>query len=295
MARFAERLQDTRETSGLTLRQLSRRSGFSPATLSTAESGRRLPSWDVTAAFVAGCGETDTGRWRGLWEAAREEAAGAGAPPSAGEAEQADGRTPGPDGPNTDRTADGPPAGTDADPAVTPRRGLLRRTWPMAVVALISSAATALGLLLATPADKSLPAAQDGSDPKPYDCPADATNLDQVPVVLPQETVIDGRVQPSGTVLGTVTLRHSARCGGAWSRFDPDGTVFTQPNQGTVTTRAVRTSDGTYTQFHLGHIDQSYADLLLTGIGCVEAHATVTVANDGVTAEGVTQCLPKLA
>ncbi|MFE6871413.1 hypothetical protein ACFVFS_33260 [Kitasatospora sp. NPDC057692] len=68
---------------------------------------------------------------------------------------EADGGSPGPDDPEADRTADGPPAGAGADPGATPRPGLRRRVWPMAVVALISPAATALGLLTATPADTS--------------------------------------------------------------------------------------------------------------------------------------------
>ncbi|MET8546324.1 helix-turn-helix domain-containing protein [Kitasatospora sp. NPDC004799] len=138
------------------------------------------------------------------------------------------------------------------------------------------------------------PSVQDGTDPKPHGCAEDAGNLDQAPVVLPQETVIDGRLQPAGTALGTVSLRYSARCAAAWSRFDPAEQIFSQPNQGTVTTRTLRTNDGTYTQFHLGHVDQSYSDLLLTGMGCIEARATVLVANGTVAAEGSTRCLPKL-
>ncbi|MFD8481153.1 hypothetical protein [Kitasatospora sp. NPDC059673] len=69
--------------------------------------------------------------------------------------------------------------------------------------------------------------------------------------------------------------------------------MFGDPGQGTVSTTTLRTADSTSSTFHLGHIDQSYPDLLLTGLGCIEAHASVVVANGGVTANGSTKCLPK--
>jgi transcriptional regulator with XRE-family HTH domain len=55
----------------MTLRQVAARSGYSPATLSMAESGRRFPSWEVLEAFVQSCG-ADPGEWRPLWRSAAE-------------------------------------------------------------------------------------------------------------------------------------------------------------------------------------------------------------------------------
>jgi transcriptional regulator with XRE-family HTH domain len=70
VVRFAAKLRQARESAGLTLRKLAEGSGYSASTLSTAENGKKLPSWDVVEAFVRTCGETDIPRWRGWWEAA---------------------------------------------------------------------------------------------------------------------------------------------------------------------------------------------------------------------------------
>lgn len=72
VVRFAIRLREARESAGLTLRELAKISGYSHSTLSLAESGRRLPSWQVAGAFLQACGQQDVGRYRGLWEAAAE-------------------------------------------------------------------------------------------------------------------------------------------------------------------------------------------------------------------------------
>src|SRR5438067_972612 len=68
---FARQLRDARDASGLTLRQLAAVSGYSPAALSQAESGRRFPTWDLTAAFVKSCGQ-EPAEWRQLWSLARQ-------------------------------------------------------------------------------------------------------------------------------------------------------------------------------------------------------------------------------
>src|SRR5579859_5126109 len=71
---LAEALRRLRDQRGMTLRQVAARSGYSLATLSMAESGRRFPSWEVLAAFVQSCG-ADPGEWRPLWlSAAQSEA-----------------------------------------------------------------------------------------------------------------------------------------------------------------------------------------------------------------------------
>jgi tetratricopeptide (TPR) repeat protein/DNA-binding XRE family transcriptional regulator len=74
VARFGWRLRDLRQASGMTLRQLESVAGYARSTLSAAESGSRLPSWDVTEAYVRGCGQRDLGRWRGWWEMLAETA-----------------------------------------------------------------------------------------------------------------------------------------------------------------------------------------------------------------------------
>jgi transcriptional regulator with XRE-family HTH domain len=70
-AEFARRLRDLRDASGLTLRLLAIKSGYSQGALSQAESGRAVPSWEITTAFIQVCGD-DPSLWRQLWEVARE-------------------------------------------------------------------------------------------------------------------------------------------------------------------------------------------------------------------------------
>ena len=74
-AELARRLRALRAGRGMTLRELAARSGYSLATLSNAESGRRVPSWEVLAAFVQSCGH-DPAQWRQLWEVARSSDSG---------------------------------------------------------------------------------------------------------------------------------------------------------------------------------------------------------------------------
>ncbi|MCF6475425.1 helix-turn-helix domain-containing protein, partial [Nonomuraea sp. MG754425] len=50
--RFALRLRELRAGRGLTIRRLADRAGYAPSTLSKAESGEQVPSWEVTEAFV---------------------------------------------------------------------------------------------------------------------------------------------------------------------------------------------------------------------------------------------------
>jgi transcriptional regulator with XRE-family HTH domain len=67
VADFAQQLRLLRQHAGLTLRQLTARTGLSTATLSVAASGRKLPTWEVARAYVQACGG-DTDDWRVRWE-----------------------------------------------------------------------------------------------------------------------------------------------------------------------------------------------------------------------------------
>jgi transcriptional regulator with XRE-family HTH domain len=53
---FAAALQRVRRQAGLTYRELADHAHYSHAHLVRATSGKHLPSWDVTAAFLTGCG-----------------------------------------------------------------------------------------------------------------------------------------------------------------------------------------------------------------------------------------------
>jgi hypothetical protein len=146
---------------------------------------------------------------------------------------------------------------------------------------------------LTPPASPSPTHVEDGTDPKASRCD-DARTLDSQPVILRQPARIDGRPITPGTTVGTVTLRFSPRCAGAWTRFDPAAGLFTDPSQGTVTVQASRPAEGAQATWRLGHIDQTYGDLLLTGMGCVQAHVVVNIFDGAATADGSTLCLPKM-
>jgi hypothetical protein len=68
---FAADLRKLREEAGNpTYRKMAIHAFFSKATLSAAASGNRMPSWEVTVAYVAACGG-DVEQWRTSYEATR--------------------------------------------------------------------------------------------------------------------------------------------------------------------------------------------------------------------------------
>ncbi|NXY96816.1 hypothetical protein HYE82_20990, partial [Streptomyces sp. BR123] len=81
LLRFAAALRRLRHEAGSPpYRRLAVRAHYSVATLSEAAAGRRLPSLDVTLAYVRACGG-DTGEWERRWHAvAAELSAGRGEP-----------------------------------------------------------------------------------------------------------------------------------------------------------------------------------------------------------------------
>ncbi|MEV7596026.1 helix-turn-helix transcriptional regulator [Kitasatospora sp. NPDC089797] len=102
-AEFALRLRTLRERAGTpTFAAMSRRVHRSTTVLSEAAGGVDLPTWATVEAFLAACGERDTGPWRERWEQARdalEEPAAPGGGPA------------------------GPPGAADARPVVAPAPG----------------------------------------------------------------------------------------------------------------------------------------------------------------------------
>ncbi|MFI2666834.1 helix-turn-helix domain-containing protein [Micromonospora carbonacea] len=80
---FAYWLRDLRNRSGLTYEQLSRRTGYGKSTLQEAAAGRRLPTLDVTLAFVKAC-DGDEDAWRDYWTRLKR-ASGQGRPSGAPE------------------------------------------------------------------------------------------------------------------------------------------------------------------------------------------------------------------
>ncbi|TCO33552.1 helix-turn-helix protein [Kribbella steppae] len=67
---FAAAMQRVRRQADLTYRELADHAHYSHAHLVRATSGKHLPSWDVTSAFLSGCGVPAElmPAWRRRWE-----------------------------------------------------------------------------------------------------------------------------------------------------------------------------------------------------------------------------------
>ncbi|MBK3547276.1 MULTISPECIES: helix-turn-helix domain-containing protein [Streptomyces] len=75
VAELARELRALRRSSGLTYKELSDRSHYSAAALSTAASGKTVSTWLVVEAFVRGCSPTaDLTTWRRLYQNAQTRA-----------------------------------------------------------------------------------------------------------------------------------------------------------------------------------------------------------------------------
>jgi len=72
--RFVAELRDLRRTAGNpSYRELAKRAHYAPTTFSSAVSGYRLPTLEVTLAFVSAC-EGDVSRWEERWRLASSQA-----------------------------------------------------------------------------------------------------------------------------------------------------------------------------------------------------------------------------
>lgn len=74
-AEFARDLRAIREHSGLTYREMAGKTHYCHTTLSSAASGKKVPTWEVTWAFLQACGvdESEKETWRDKWTVARRE------------------------------------------------------------------------------------------------------------------------------------------------------------------------------------------------------------------------------
>ncbi|WP_433438188.1 hypothetical protein [Nonomuraea sp. CA-141351] len=99
----------------------------------------------------------------------------------------------------------------------------------------------------------------------------------------------------AGTNVGTIRLLYSPRCAGAWPLFAPTPGLNPDPSDTTVgvlTVEGARPADNTANLWKMGHVDESYGNLLLTGLGCVRARARLDMVGQNVSAVGETGCLP---
>lgn len=242
---LAGRLRNLRDASGLTLRQLSEKSGYSHGALSQAESGRTVPSWELVTAFVQTCGE-DPAQWRQLWEVVRTKATSP-APPS-------------------------PPAQQEPvpqDPPRPPRRRSVRVAPVLAAALALLGALAWLALgrpgsgsghTAAAPSARSL-AARDDTDPYADGCKADEKQLDWQPVR-----------RKGGAAFGTIILMYSPACQAEWGYLNaPNSTAWTIH----IVTHRVPGRQILRWQFSGRAASGSWGNVLSTQRGCVYAEAYV--------------------
>jgi transcriptional regulator with XRE-family HTH domain len=265
---LARRLRGLRDASGLSLRALARKSGYSQAALSAAESGRRVPSWLLAEAFLQSCGQ-DPERWRQLWEVARDES-----PPA--------------DDTLTNDRAAGPVLGDrmaieNAEPPVliparrARRQPAMRSRLAWITVGAVIAGATASFLveqsaapapraadkpgLQRTTAAGSIPA-HDGADPYASGCKPDHKPIDWVLML-----------RPDGTRFGMLILYYSAACQAEWGYVDG-------PNSTSWTVHIVVRRPGDLTSAPFAYSGTappgSWGNILSTRTGCVQAEAWVT-------------------
>ncbi|MET7458122.1 helix-turn-helix transcriptional regulator [Streptomyces sp. NPDC005574] len=68
---LASQLRDAKEAAGLSVAKLATKAHFSTATISLAASGKKVPTWPVTWAFVEACEDTKgQAHWEALWSSA---------------------------------------------------------------------------------------------------------------------------------------------------------------------------------------------------------------------------------
>ncbi|MEV0389385.1 helix-turn-helix transcriptional regulator [Nonomuraea sp. NPDC050643] len=270
--RFALRLRELRAGRNFTIRRLADKAGYAPSTLSKAESGDQLPSWEVTEAFVQACGE-DPATWRSSWLVA--DAARVQDPPAA--------------------ESTGPaPAAEPVPPVRSPANRL--RLYALIGAALVivgivgvliralipdeqpassaTSPPTKTGewreLAEVLPPDPDDPG--DGMDPIRAECGSPAVaatviTLDDVSVRLPQ-----------GTEFGRLRLRHQPACRASWGQvLGPHG------SDRVVHIAVYRSADQVFAPSSFSGQDvSSYGNMLTTTSGCVYAEAYVrTPQGDG--------------
>ena len=272
---LARRLRELRDASGLSLRALAKKSGYSQAALSAAESGRRVPSWLLVEAFLQSCGQ-DPERWRQLWEVAGAECPPAGDDPANGVPAA------GPVQGGREAPQNGEPPVPVPVPVPVPgrlagQRPVIRSrlAWITAGALIAGATVTFLAEQTAAPAPrpagtaaaKPTPAVglipvRDAADPIASGCNPDRKPIDWVFVL-----------RPEGTRFGMLILYYSADCQAEWG-------YVAGPNSPAWTVHIVvhRSSDGASAPFAYSGTAPpgSWGNILSTRTGCVQAEAWVT-------------------
>lgn len=284
--------------------KMARRCSVAKSALAAAAAGRRLPSQKVTREFVRAC-EGDWAYWQERWiqtaaelQAFRDEPGKSLVVRQPGVVEVVGSRPP------IEAAAGDPWTPMDGDSSRREAASLPGRRWRLMAWTALAAIIVSVGYLwqewpfrMGDSARGTAPVS-DGTDPQVVGCGADVRNLATVPLRLRAPLTFRGQHLTKGTQIGTVTLRYSARCAGAWSRFDPAPVIDTDlkdSTAGSTTVWAQRPADSTQETWKMGHIDNAYSGILLTGVGCVVAGARIDVTNENMSAQGQTPCLPVLA
>lgn len=267
LADFVADLARLRRDAGQpSLRKMAEKAHYSHTALSSVLAGTRLPSLELTLAFVRACG-ADEDVWRERWN--RQSALLNGAAPLGAAA------------PAAPTTATRPVA---VPPR--PRRSRWARLAAAAIAAIVALTIVAVAVprfggdplgslardgLVSAPAVP--PAAADGSDPQEQRCHLDAmsTHTVQIP-----------DLDPALPPYGSLTLRFSPRCQAAWPLFVSTERV---PTGATIRLSTTRPSDGAVTRFDYPFMVPSqvysvYGNVLQTTEGCVTVGVEISSADN---------------
>jgi transcriptional regulator with XRE-family HTH domain len=269
--RFAEDLRCLRASSGITYRELAKAAHFSKATLSAAAAGHRVPTWEVTRAYVQACGG-DVGEWELKWRTTRAEIGLTPEPPL-----------------RVDRKLQPAP-----ERVAERRRRLFMRALIGCVIVVVVVGIAVVWARLGSPDHRTERAptssnvrftgAQqqiaDNNDPKKTRCAYDpgVTTLDQVEINTAHEKF-----------LGLAQLRYSPQCQVAWGRFMPSGRMI-YFKQASIAITARRPATGTTGVPYQTAFDGQavFGNILTTRHGCVEI--TVVVRASTGSGSGTTNC-----
>lgn len=283
---LADLAQLRRDAGQPSLRKMSATAHYSHTALAGVLSGARLPSLELTMAFVRACGG-DEAAWRARWhrEAGLRRPTG---PTTAG---------PAPERSTPEPSVPGQPV--PERPAA--RRPVVPR-WTLAVAAgltvlvagsivpLLADAGSRSQRQAERQVNESIPAPTaappaDGADPQEERCQVDAVSAETVPVP---------DADPEQPTYGSLTVRYSPRCRAAWPLFVSTERV---PTGATIRLAATRPSDGAVTRFDYPfmvkrQVYSVFGNILRTTPGCVTVTIEITAAdNRSVLASARTPCV----
>ncbi|MEQ4724155.1 helix-turn-helix domain-containing protein [Nonomuraea sp. B19D2] len=271
---FAFDLRRLREKAGNpSYRKLAEHAHYSAAALARAAAGNALPTLELTLAYVTACGG-DIEEWQQRWHAIENQQR---IPTTAEHISPRSSTTPSPE--------QAPPEETPPPTEVTPQRPVGRRgrrPWLLLGAAALLAAGATVTLIVRpagpppmswTNASNVLPSFDkfgrawvDGADPKRAGCP-DAV------------TLVGQEVWLGSVTYGTLELRYSQKCGSAWARLNPYGSLINNSSQDIrIRLETFRPDDSTASRVDEAFVrDQHWAGMLRTDKGCVKARGQITI------------------